>query len=62
MVAPRAHVGQISSMEKSNEIVMPWCTRSVGRTSYTSGTTSRKLTMLDWATSTPLGRPEDPEV
>jgi hypothetical protein len=61
-VAPTDQVGQISSIEKSKEIVIPWYTRSVGRTSYTLGTTSRKLQMLDCATSTPLGRPLDPDV
>ncbi|EST18532.1 hypothetical protein M878_45260 [Streptomyces roseochromogenus subsp. oscitans DS 12.976] len=30
-VAPAAQVGQISSIEKSKEMVMPWYTRSEGR-------------------------------
>ena len=61
-VAPAANVGQISSMEKSKEIVMPWYTRSVGRTSYTSVATVMKLQMLDCAMATPFGRPLDPDV
>ena len=61
-VAPTAHVGHTSSIAKSKEMVMPWYTRSEGCTPYNSVITEMKLQMLDWAMSTPLGRPEDPEV